>query len=155
MRALAILAVSVGIGCGPGERQNASCNPGETRCEGLVYQTCNGNKFVDQATCAEACSPGLGCTLCEVGTATCSGNMATQCNDNGTGYVDVLCDPTQGMACDGNAGGCVGQCSPKSLGTSYIGCDYYPTVTGNTTGTTFDFAVAIANTHNTDATVTI
>src|SRR5690606_34104797 len=42
-----------------------------------------------------------------------------------------------------------------TLGTSYIGCDYYPTVTGNTAGAMFDFAVAIANTASSDAMVTI
>jgi hypothetical protein len=155
MRALAILAIAVWAGCGPGERQNGNCNAGETHCEGLVYQTCVGGKFVDQETCGMACSEGLGCTTCAVGTATCNGNTATVCNESGTGYVDVLCDPVQGQSCDPQAGGCVGQCSPKSLGTSYIGCDYYPTVTGNTTGSTFDYAVAIANTANADAMVTI
>ncbi len=102
-----------------------------------------------------ACSEGLGCTVCEVGTATCNGNTATVCNESGTGFVDVECDPVQGMTCDPAAGGCVGDCAPESLGTSYIGCDYYPTVTGNTAGATFDFAVAIANTASSDATVTI
>ena len=41
------------------------------------------------------------------------------------------------------------------LGSSYIGCEYYPTITGNTAGTEFDFAIAIANTANADANVTI
>ena len=102
-----------------------------------------------------SCSEGLGCTVCEVGTATCNGDIATTCAEDGSGFVDVHCDPVQGMTCDPNAGGCVGQCSPKSLGTSYIGCDYYPTVTGNTTATSFDYAVAIANTANAPAMVTI
>ena len=155
MRVLAILAIAV-VGCGPGDRQNGSCTSGETNCEGLVYQTCVGGTFVDQQTCTQACSEGLGCTLCEVGAATCNGDMATVCNDTGTGYVDVLCDPVQGMTCDASTpGGCVGQCAPMSLGTSYIGCDYYPTVIGNSTGTTFDFAVAISNTAASAATVTI
>ena len=46
-------------------------------------------------------------------------------------------------------------CSIARLGKSYIGCEYYPTVTGNAVGTAFDFAVAIANASDTDATITI
>jgi len=155
MRALAILAIAV-MGCGPGGRHNGSCTADETHCEGNVFQRCKDGKFVDTQTCPQACSEGIGCTMCEVGAATCSGDTATVCNDSGTGFVDVFCDPVQGMSCDPNAvGGCVGACAPKSIGTSYIGCDYFPTVTGNTTGTQFDFAVAIANTTTSQASVTI
>jgi hypothetical protein len=156
MRALVILTIVIAAGCGPGSRHNGNCNTGETHCEGLTYQTCVDGKFADSAECAMACSEGLGCTACEADVATCNGNMAHVCNATGTGYEDVLCDPTQGLSCDPAApGGCVGQCAPKSLGTSYIGCEYYPTVTGNTSGSVFDFAVAIANTASTDAMVTI
>jgi hypothetical protein len=81
--------------------------------------------------------------------------MATACNEDGTGYFEEFCDPVQGLSCDPHGGGCVGQCTQQALGTSYIGCEYFPTVTGNTTGTTFDFAVAISNTSNAIATVTI
>jgi hypothetical protein len=144
------------IGCGPGGRQNGTCTTGETNCEGLTFQTCVDGKFVDQQDCPDACSEGLGCTACKAGEATCSGNMAHVCNDNGTGFVDVLCDPAQGLSCDeATPGGCVGACAPKSLGTSYIGCDYYPPVTGNAVLDVFDFAVAIANTGASDAMVTI
>ena len=155
MRALAILAIA-GFGCGPGGRHNGSCTADETHCDGNVFQRCKDGTLVDTQTCPQACSEGIGCTMCQVGAATCSGDTATVCNDTGTGFVDVFCDPVQGMSCDPNAsGGCVGQCAPKSLGTSYIGCEYYPTVTGNTAGTEFDFAVAIANTTVTQASVTI
>ncbi|HEY5945249.1 MAG TPA: IgGFc-binding protein [Kofleriaceae bacterium] len=156
MRAIAILAIIFSAACGPGDRQNGSCTTGETNCEGKTYQTCVGGKFVDTQECPEACSKGLGCTACVVGSATCNGNVATVCNATGTGFDEVNCDPTQGLTCDPNAdGGCVGQCSQKSLGTSYIGCDYYPTVTGNAVLNSFDYAVAIANTGAGDATVTI
>jgi hypothetical protein len=42
-----------------------------------------------------------------------------------------------------------------TLGSSYIGCDYFPTVTANPVSTRFDFAVAIANTTTSSTTVTI
>jgi hypothetical protein len=151
-----VVTVVVGAGCGPGERRGSgSCGAGEMHCDGLVLQTCVGGELVDTTTCPQACSATLGCTLCVPGTGTCNGNAAHTCNDSGTGYVDTTCDPVQGMTCDPNAGGCAGACAPHQLGTSYIGCDYYPTVTGNTVGEMFDFAVAIANTASSDATVTI
>ena len=159
MRArLAFLIVMVGgfvVGCGPGSRDNGSCTPGQLQCNGLVLQTCVGGEFTDSQTCANACTPALGCTLCVADTGTCTGNVSHACNDGGTGFVDTTCDPAEGMTCDANSGLCTGQCAPQNLGTSYIGCDYYPTVTGNTAGTEFDFAIAIANTTNADATVTI
>jgi hypothetical protein len=124
-------------------------------CEGLELQTCVGGKFENNTMCPQACSDMLGCTLCVPGTGTCNGNDAHTCADDGMSYVDTTCDPVQGETCDPAAGGCTGPCSHKALGNSYIGCEYYPTVTGNDTGTTFDFAVAIANTTSTAATVQI
>ncbi|NVB82700.1 MAG: hypothetical protein HOV81_30265 [Kofleriaceae bacterium] len=156
MKGTVILAFMLGIGCGPSSRQTGDCVASETRCDGLTYQACIDGKFVDQQTCPSACSEGIGCTMCEAGTATCNGNTATVCNDSGSAVNDVVCDPVQGLTCDPNTpGGCAGPCAPESLGTSYIGCDYYPTVIGNTVANTFDYAVAIANAGTGDATVTI
>jgi hypothetical protein len=152
---VAVVVGTAGSGCGPQSRNNGRCSAGQTACAGNVFQTCVDGSFRDVQTCSQACSSELGCTFCEVGTATCSGDIASVCNDAGTAYEEQYCDPVQGLVCDPNAGGCVGACSQKALGTSYIGCDYYPTVTGNTAGTAFDFAVAIANTASSAATVTI
>jgi hypothetical protein len=155
MKALILVAI-VAVGCGPSSRPNGPCTAGETNCEGLTFQTCVDGKFVDEKDCPNACSDGIGCTSCRVGEATCNGNTAHVCNEAGTGFEDVLCDPQQGLTCDPTvSGGCVGQCAPKTLGNSYIGCEYYPTVTGNAVLDSFDFAVAIANTGSGDATVTI
>jgi hypothetical protein len=144
------------MGCGPGGRDNGPCNAGETICDGKTFQQCVNGKFQDVEDCPMACSPGVGCTSCRVGAATCDGNTAHVCNDAGTGFEDVLCDPQQGLTCDPAVdGGCVGACAPKSLGTSYIGCEYYPTVTAQATLNMFDFAVAVANTAASDAVVTI
>src|SRR5688500_16791259 len=107
MRSLAILAIAAMVGCGS-TRPTGPCNAGETRCEGLVYETCVDGTFVAQETCPMACSHGLGCTACEAGTATCNGNTATVCNDSGSGFEEVECDPVQGMTCDPEAGGCIG-----------------------------------------------
>jgi hypothetical protein len=112
-------------------------------------------QFQDSMMCPNACSAMLGCTLCVPGVGTCSGDNAHTCADDGNSFDDNYCDPAEGESCDTTMGACVGVCSPKALGNSYIGCDYFPTVTGNTTGTTFDFAVAIANTTSSPAMVTI
>ncbi|MEO6771642.1 MAG: IgGFc-binding protein [Kofleriaceae bacterium] len=156
MRTLAALcAIAFTIACGPGRRDEGACTPGALRCNGNELQTCVNDAFQDSMACPNACSDQLGCTLCVPGTGTCSGNDSHACADDGMSYVDETCDPVQGETCDAMTGACSGSCAPKALGNSYIGCEYYPTVTGNTTGTTFDFAVAIANTTSTPATVTI
>jgi hypothetical protein len=125
------------------------------RCDGLVLQSCVDGSFQNGETCPNACSDQLGCTLCVPGTGTCDGNTGHTCASDGMSMVDTQCDPTQGMTCDAMTGQCSGACSPLALGNSYIGCDYYPTVTGNPVETFFDFAVAIANTTSNPATVTI
>ncbi|RMG99841.1 MAG: hypothetical protein D6705_01950, partial [Deltaproteobacteria bacterium] len=65
----------------------------------------------------------------------------------------------QGQTCDAQLGQCTGACSKGALGLSYIGCDYYPTVTqqhdGYNTSPKDDFAVAVANTSGNVADVTI
>ncbi len=105
-------------------------------------------------TCDNACDPTLGCVLCMPGSATCNGNVAHTCNAQGSGYDDITCDPVQGMSCD-PTGGCVGACAPGSLGQSYIGCEYYGTVTGNPVNNSFSFAITISNTSSLPASVTI
>ena len=102
-----------------------------------------------------ACAPDLGCVVCVPGTGTCNGNQSHACNSTGTGYEDTTCDAAQGMTCDPANGQCTGPCAPQNLGTSYIGCEYFPTVTGNMVSSNYNFAVAIANTSNDVANVTI
>jgi hypothetical protein len=156
MRAPAALcAIAFLWACGPGGRDEGPCDPGQHHCNGNEFQECVDGQFQDSMMCPTACSPMVGCTLCVAGMGTCTGDMAHTCADDGNSYQDNYCDPMEGQSCDPQMGACTGDCSPKALGNSYIGCDYYPTVTGNTTGTDFDFAVAIANTSATPAMVTI
>src|SRR5262245_24992852 len=141
--------------CGPGSRPANSCSPGQQHCDGLILQTCVGGIFTDNQTCANACSEQLGCTLCVPNTGTCANGTSHACNDSGTGYVDTFCDPAEGLACDASSGLCSGDCAPQNLGTSYIGCEYYPTVTGNMVGDVYHYAVAVANASSSPAQVTI
>lgn len=46
-------------------------------------------------------------------------------------------------------------CEEARAAKTYVGCDYWPTVTGNAVAEVFDFAVAVANVGTEDASVTI
>ena len=57
------------------------------------------------------------------------------------------------MTCEPN--GCKGQCAETWTVASYIGCDYYPTVTLNPVWSGFDFAAAVGNASDAPAHVII
>ncbi|HTJ41446.1 MAG TPA: IgGFc-binding protein [Kofleriaceae bacterium] len=130
-----------------------SCTAGQMHCEGMVLQTCVDGQFKDDQTCAYACVESLGCQVCAPNVGECQGSVAHTCNASGTGYTDTNCDPLLGETCDG--GLCTGPCAPQQIGKSYIGCEYYPTITGNEVDDNFAFAVAVSNTSTDPADVTI
>ena len=135
---------------------DAPCAQGTLVCDGLTAKVCDGvGGFESEQVCPKACAPGLGCTECVPDAGTCEGQVAQKCKMDGTGFEAELCDDVQGVTCDPNAGECVGACAPKTLGTSYIGCQYYPVVTPNVVSDTFTFAVVVSNVSNADADVTI
>ena len=134
------------------------CAQGIITCEGNTAKVCDGmGGFASEENCPKVCSPGLGCTECIPNEGKCTGQIAQQCDAMGTGFKDTFCDDVQGVMCDPNAGQCVGACAPDTLGTSYIGCQYYPIVTPNVLGdiVNFTFAVVVSNVANADATITI
>ena len=158
-----ILALLV-VACGPnvsntdgdgGADSGGPCSNGVTRCVGADLETCSGGEFSFTMTCPQACDPSLGCVVCPPNTGTCEGDTSHYCSPDGSGWLDLYCDPVQGVSCNATTGLCEGVCSPASLGRSYIGCEYYPTVTGNMVNDTFDFAVAVSNTSSVVANVTI
>jgi hypothetical protein len=133
------------------------CPMGTQLCEANVLKVCDGlGGFSSEMPCAKLCDEVLGCIECEPGSHQCVGLKSQVCLDDGSGWVDQqTCDDVQGLSCDANSGECVGACA--NLGTSYIGCDYYPVVTqqldayvGNN-----PYAVAVANTTNQAANITI
>ena len=143
---------------GQGGEGGTICPGGTIVCEGSIKTVCDGQGgFVDVVDCApQACAPGVGCAVCVPGEGTCSGNTSTVCNVLGNGYETYECDPDQGVTCDPGNGHCVGACSPETLGQSFIGCDYYPTVTANVVPEDpFHFAVVVSNTTASPAAVKI
>ena len=133
------------------------CEEGSIICEQAVEKICDGmGGFSSEILCDNACADGIGCVLCIPGEGTCEGDgLAKICNDAGDGYIDETCDTVQGVTCDPDAGQCVGACAPQNLGISYIGCDYYPTVTPNVVSTNFNFAAVVSNTSNESAHITV
>ena len=134
-----------------------TCPMGQVVCDDNTAKICDGmGGFGSETPCPKACAAPLGCVECVPGSHQCVGELSQVCTDDGAGWVDEQsCDPVQGLSCDPGTGACLGACA--SLGASYIGCDYYPVVTqqidsyvgGN------PYAVAVANTTDQDATITV
>lgn len=103
------------------------------------------------STCA-----GPDCAMCQDGETRCTGEVSEVC-DAGLWIELESCDAVQGLAC-GAKGVCEGSCAASKLGQSYIGCDFYPTVTSqhdDYNQAPHVFAVTIANTTAESAAVTI
>jgi len=162
---LAIGFAGVLLGCGTDVRaddddssdggSSSSCTEGQTRCSGTTVEICTNGQFTAHTECPEQCDDALGCVVCIPDSGTCDGDTSHACLWDGSGYEDVYCDPVQGMSCSPSTGRCDGACAPRTLGKSYIGCEYYPTVTGNDVSNDFDFAIAVSNTSTTEVQVSI
>jgi hypothetical protein len=131
------------------------CKPSVWSCQGNTARLCDANgMFGAPQNCgALVCSTALGCVTCLPGTQDCQGNTARTCLDDGSGWSTVECDPVVGSSCD--QGTCTGPCSPQVLGKSYIGCEYYATVTAQEVAASFHFAIAVSNSTSNQATVTV
>jgi len=118
-----------------------------------VGEVCDDGNSEDDFTCAGDCRAD-----CGIGYGTCDGNTSTYCGFNRMGEAVVqteVCDPLQGLACDD--GICQGACAVSALGSSYLGCDYYPTVTNNNLLVTAngDYAIVVANSGSVTANITV
>ena len=60
-----------------------------------------------------------------------------------------------GGGTSGSGGGGNLTCAQAAASKSYIGCDYWPTVSSNSVWSIFDFTVVVANTQSTTANVTV
>ncbi len=124
-----------------------NCTAGTLVCQGKTAVVCDGQGGAsDSNMCPDACAPGLGCVLCVPGATTCDASGAKKCSDDGAAWLNSTCDAELGLTCDMTLGKCVGPCSASTLERSYIGCEYFPTVTSNgQLYNGFHFAVAIAS----------
>ena len=135
------------------------CEEGTILCEDGVSMICDGmGGYSSEEACDDECAPGLGCVLCVPGDTQCDGGGVLICNNEGDAWEEgPSCDGLQGLSCDEDLGQCVGSCA--DLGLSYIGCDYYATVTQQydlyNTAPKDEFAVAVANTAGQVAKVTV
>lgn len=145
---------------GATETTGGSCPAGAVVCEDGVAKTCDGmGGYSGEESCEGACVEPGGCVLCEPGSSVCDGNVSMQCSDDGESFaVNEACDEVQGMACNPDVGKCDGKCALENLQLSYLGCDYYPTITlqhDNYNDGTKIFAAIVANNSGVDATITV
>lgn len=134
------------------------CPDHQIICDGTTAKTCDGKGgYLLTKDCAGACIDLIGCVVCQPGSGQCDGDKPKKCLEDGSGWtVSDACDPELGLTCDPGSGACKGPCSTKDMQRSYIGCEYWPTVTSNSNlYSGFSFAVVIANTSQDTATVTI
>jgi hypothetical protein len=86
----------------------ASCeNEGETRCDRLAHERCEGGVWVEQASCPAFCDGELGCVDCiPEERRTCVANDVRACTSEGLiGAVLEEC-PAENPCVDGFCGGC-------------------------------------------------
>ncbi|MCE9579196.1 MAG: IgGFc-binding protein [Deltaproteobacteria bacterium] len=152
---LAALALSACSPAATGPAPDAGCTAGATRCTNTTFERCVDGQFVTDTACPGLCDPTYGCVVCAPNSGLCDGTAAHACKPDGSGYVDDVCDGAAGEICDPQSGTCIDACAPEVLGSSYVGCDYYPTITGNLVASSYEFAIAIANTTGAPASITI
>jgi hypothetical protein len=135
----------------------SGCPAGSIICGSNVAYTCDGAGGASNTQpCGDVCADGLGCVMCVPGSEKCDETSAQKCSSDGTAWLPSSCDPELGLACDTSVGKCVGACAQSNIGRSYIGCEYWPTVTPNgLLYKGFHFAVAIASASSVDADIVI
>ena len=141
------------IGLPGRDATSTRCTPGQVLCTGNTQYTCDdrGNPVAMQDCAAgTTCFPNIGCRACMPGMSRCNPatgreNTIQTCRTDGSGWQDgAACSATDGQSC--SAGRCVGRCDEAALGRSYLGCEYWATVTPNSQlGATFQFAVVLSN----------
>ncbi len=139
------------------------CTPGMILCSGNQRYECNDQgESINMMACpsGQQCVAGLGCRVCTPNSSRCGVTAGHEqqietCRADGTAWVPgATCDTSQGQTCVG--GRCVSRCDDAATGRSYLGCDYWATVTANTQlGTAFEYAVVLSNPQTYAVTATI
>lgn len=137
--------------------------PDSTQCVGTTALVCahdgEVDHFIDCAATGRLCIDGIGCSVCVPNSGACEGDNAKRCRADGSGY-DVVesCDQSANEVCDPHSGACENPCAVAEAENSYLGCSYWPVMTMNdqlTPAESFPFAVAIANTTQYEAHVSV
>lgn len=143
-----------------GSGTEPSCPMGQIVCIDGDAKVCDGQGgYSDSEACEGPCEDGVGCLLCTPKATKCEGEVAMACAADGMSWeVHEACDAVQGVTCNPDVGLCDGVCALENLQLSYIGCDYYPTVTqqhDNYNSGTKIFAAVVANTTDKEAKITV
>ncbi len=144
--------------------------PNQRICNGHWSALCDGNGRATETTNCRlldlTCAPGAGCRRCVPNAFGCSDdNEVYTCNAEGDAY-EVTQTCALGTVCNAAINGCIDLCAEAEQNRSYVGCDYWATVTSNSqltrtvlVGTesveVFTFELVISNPHNVTAVVTI
>lgn len=137
----------------------SSCAAGQWECVAgtTTARQCDGvGGFRQTVTCSGICTPGIGCVGCAPNGNRCSPtapDTVQTCGADGNTWTDgATCDASMGLHCV--EGRCVNPCI--DLGDSYLGCEYWPTITGNGgLASEFEFAIAFASTQPYPVTVRV
>ncbi len=136
----------------PMDRPVTVCLPGRTYCSGSMSYQCNAEgQVINETQCTGAmstCVENVGCRACVPNMTRCdpmNPQRLQTCRADGSGFDSgATCNANNGETC--NAGRCVSRCDESAVGRSYLGCDYWPTVTSNSQlDTQFQFAVVLSN----------
>ena len=134
---------------------STSCVEGQLQCVGASLQVCHATRWEPKETCAlpKVCSGTLGrCADCDPARNLCVGDEVHSCGSDGKPGPLVTTCPV-GKCFDGS---CTDPCGKAASSRSYVGCDYWPTVTMNSQLVAdFSFAVVVANAQNQPAQVTV
>lgn len=169
----AVVALAAAAGCsepnmivmpsdGGGTDGGGACANGQWSClpGSQVARQCDGRggfrAMVDCSSMGRSCINGLGCGVCTPGARQCKTgdpNTTQECASDGSGWVDgATCNVAGGETCMG--GVCRGRCS--NLGNSYLGCEYWPTITTNSVlDNGFFFSAVVANPNTYDVNVRV
>jgi hypothetical protein len=131
------------------------CVEGKLQCVGQNLQACHGGRWENQTSCpaTQVCSDTLGrCADCDPARKVCVGDAVHTCEATGKiGALETTCPA--GKCYNGT---CTDACGQAAAGRSYVGCDYWPTVTLNSELVAdFSFAVVVANAQTQPATITV
>lgn len=128
----------------------ASCSSGEWTClSNNRALRCSGASEapIDCAARGLVCALGRGCVTCTPGMSRCKPeepDTTQTCAADGSGWIDgATCNVAASQRCiDGR---CIDPCA--NLGNSYLGCEYWPTITANGgLHGDFEYAIVLAST---------